>query len=58
MRDGGKGFPREGARVAPTFGRLCDAIGCRAARPNAGAARPCEARRVNLLRERTDNRPW
>jgi hypothetical protein len=46
------------ARVAPTFGRLCCAITCCCARPNVGAAQPCEAISMDLLRERTDNRPF
>jgi len=45
-------------RVAPTFGRLCDAIRQSLARPNVGAAEPYEVTCAHLWRKRTDNRPW
>jgi hypothetical protein len=43
--------------VAPTFGRVRNAIKKTAGRPNVGAAQPCEARAVRLWRNRTGNRP-
>jgi hypothetical protein len=41
--------------MAPTFGRLCDVSSSRFAWSDVGAAEPCEAMRVNLWRERTED---
>src|SRR5437879_5537175 len=59
MKCVGSCFARiENTRVAPTFGRLWNAVAHGAGRLNVGAAAPCEARWVGVWRSRTDNRLW